>query len=322
MKIVAEISASHDGSIDKAIRLIEEAAFSGADCVKFQTFEPDLLVGNPQYTIDSGPWSGFKLIDLYKKSHTPKEWHSDLFEYARDLHIEPFSTPFHESDVDFLETLDCSMYKISSFEIINTGLIRYAANTGKPLVISTGMASWEEIETAVLSAVSGGCVDLTLLHCISQYPTDLEKVNLKSMVELGSISGKIGISDHSMSLLVPIAATSLGASMIEKHISLNRNGLDKFALLPNQFKEMVEEVSKTRLLLGQAQFGCKPGEEASYKLRPSLYWNDSIPKGTTIEERHLKIGRPSEGAPIFLKNQIIGKSLKDNVKKGSPVVPD
>lgn len=319
MKIVAEISASHDGQLNKALKLIEEAAFARADCVKFQTFEPELLVGNPHYTIDSGPWAGFKLIDLYRKAHTPKEWHRELFKHAKDLHLEAFSTPFHQSDVDFLEALDCPMYKIASFEIINTDLIEYAASTGKPLILSTGMASWKEILDGMFAAAGAGCDDLTLLHCVSQYPTDLEKVNLKSMEALKELSHQVGISDHSLNPLVPAIATSMGACMIEKHIALDREGLDKFALLPGQFKEMVDNVRTTETILGTRQFGIKYYEDDSYKLRPSLYWAENLPGGTIVEAHHLKVARPSEGAPPFYRHQLIGTKLKKRVKCGEPV---
>lgn len=320
MKIVAELSASHDGSLRKALRLIEEAAFCGADALKIQTFEPELLVGNPHYTIDSGPWAGSTLIDLYRKAHTPKAWHKELFQHAKDLHLEAFSTPFHQSDVDFLETLDCPMYKIASFEIINTDLIEYAASTGKPLILSTGMASWEEILDACRAVLVGGGGDLTLLHCVSQYPTDLEKVNLKSMDRLKELTDQVGISDHSQSALVPIAATARGACLIEKHLCLDRDGLDKFALLPHQFREMVEQVRLTEALIGREQFGVKAHEQDSLKLRPSLYWAQDLPEGTTIEEHHLKVARPAEGASPFYRYQLVGKRLNYNVRAGTPVV--
>lgn len=320
MRITAEISASHDGSMEKALKLVEEAAFAGADYVKFQTFEPDLLVGNDKYVIKSGPWEGRKLIDLYKEAHTPKEWHKDLFEHARDLHLEPFSTPFHQSDVDFLETLNCPIYKIASFEIINTDLVKYAASTGKPIILSTGMASYDEVLNAMLAIHQGGGSEVTLLHCISQYPTDMEKVNLNSLETLAELSD-YGVSDHSQSPLVAVAATVMGASMVEKHICMDREGVDKFASLPHQFRDMVEQVRTTEALLGKDVFkSIRQGEKESQQLRPSLYWSQDVPRGTVIKEHHLKVARPSEGAPPFYKYQIVGTKTKYNVKKGTPVV--
>jgi len=318
--IIAEISASHDGKLDKALDLVATAAEAGADAIKLQTFEPEQLASNRNYVIQSGPWKGQKLYELYKKAHTPKKWHKELFDLARELEIEAFSTPFHQTDVDFLETLNCPRYKISSFDIINSDLIKYVAQTGKPIIISVGMATYNEIWLAYsFSQINGPC-DLTLLHCISAYPTELESVNLKSMQALEEFTPKIGISDHSQYLMVPVLATAMGASVIEKHIALDRSGLDGgFALLPGEFELMVKDVRQTELILGNVKYGPSEAENSSFELRPSLYYASDLKSGTILKKEHFYIARPNLGEHPRMRNELIGSTLKYNVSKGDPV---
>jgi len=315
LKIVAEISASHNESLDKALKLIDAAKKAGADAVKFQTFDPELIAVSG-YVIKQGPWKGYELQDLYRKAHTPKEWHRDLFDYAEEQGITAFSTPFHQSDVSFLETIDCPIYKISSFDIINIPLIEYVCSTGKPVIMSTGMATLDEITAAVTA--SNECQDLTLLHCISSYPADEFYIDTMTDMQEYFVC-KVGISDHTKSNIAAIAATALGADVIEKHICLDHEGLDGgFALLPDEFKSMCDAVRATEAIKG-VKYGPKPSEVDSYMLRPSLHYSKDLPHRSIIEEHHLSLSRPNDGAPPFYSHQIIGQKLTKSVKKGENV---
>lgn len=316
MLIVAEISGSHDGSFEKAMQLVKVAAESGANAVKFQTYEPELLSTNVQ--IQHGPWAGMYTHKLYRKAHTPKAWHRELFEYARDLGITPFSTPFHPKDVEFLESIGCSLYKISSFDIINHDLLSVVSGTEKPIIISTGMATEREIGDC-LDVTSG--VYLTLLHCVSAYPANSENFNLATMTDLKNYGVDVGVSDHTVTHQVPVIATYMGASVIEKHICLDRDGVDgKFALLPDQFKTMVLAVRQAEKRIGTPIYGIKPGEESSYALRPSMHFAKDIPSGTIIRKDHIKICRPNDGLHPRLMYDFIGRKLVKSVKEDDPIV--
>ena len=248
MFIVAEISGSHAGSLLTALSLVEAAAEAGADAVKFQCYEPEQMA--IPYTIKSGLWEGRDLVDLYQDAHTPKEWFPKLYAEAEKYSLVAFSSPFHADDVKFLESIGNPIYKISSFEITDLELIKCAASTGKPMFISTGSASDSEIARASIH-----CDNLTLLHCVSEYPTRLEDVNLATMLELYKYSD-FGISDHSPGSIVPIAATILGAKVIEKHICFDGIGTDSgFALNPGAFKSMVNDVRAASKVLGKVKFG-------------------------------------------------------------------
>lgn len=316
MLIVAEISGSHDGSFDKAMELVKASADAGANAVKLQTFEPERLSTNIK--IKSGPWKGYYTHDLYRKAHTPKEWHKDLFDYARELGLVPFSTPFHPRDVEFLESIGCSLYKISSFDIINHDLLSVAADTERPMIVSTGMA--EEYEIAeMLDIVSG--VYLTLLHCVSAYPANSDNFNLSTMVDLAKYGTDIGVSDHTKNHQVPVIATYMGASVIEKHICLDREGVDgKFALLPDQFSTMVHAVRQAERRIGVPTYGVRPGEEASFELRPSLHFTKDLPLGTIIRKDHIKICRPNDGAHPSMASSFIGRKLIKAVREDDPIV--
>ena len=267
--IVAEISANHLGSLERALRLIEEAKLAGADAVKFQTYQPQTLAPDPEYVISSGPWAGSKARDLYCQAQTPRRWHQTLFAYARAVGIEPFSTPFSPDDVDFLEEFDCPRYKIASFELVDHELIRYAAKTGKPLIMSTGMASLNEIDDALLAAMNGGCEDLTLLKCTSGYPAPVSEANLICL-KRWPWGCKFGISDHTLGIAVPVAATALGAVMIEKHITMSRadGGPDAaFSLEPHEFAQMVQACRDAAEAIGEVRYGPTESEKPQLAFR-------------------------------------------------------
>ena len=271
MFLVAEIGAGHAGSLQRALLLVDQAAKAGVDAVKFQTFSPDQMAVH--YKIQSGAWKGRDLVELYREAHTPKAWHPVLFQRARELSLVAFSSPFHADDVDFLETLDCPIYKIASPELVDLELISLVAQTGKPIIMSTGGASRDEIKQAVKIA-SRHCDDITLLHCVSQYPAAIEDTNLATMLELSKYSCKVGLSDHSKDSLVAIMAATLGATCIEKHICIDGIGLDSgFAMNFEALSCLTRDLKAVGNAMGKVKFG-----QAS-EWRRSLYYARDIAKG-------------------------------------------
>ncbi len=314
--IVAELSANHNGSLDRAIQTIDAAAYAGADAVKFQTFTPEKMA-IPGHVIESGQWAGRELIDLYREAHTPMEWHERLFKHTKSLGMVPFSSPFDSNAVDFLETLNCPIYKIASFEIIDLPLIAKAAQTGKRLIISTGMAEQHEIRAAVNTARGNGCTDITLLHCTSEYPASPEQMNLATLAGLYRFGCAIGLSDHSLGSGVAIAATALGAQVIEKHFTLSRSdgGLDSaFSMEPDEFREMVDGCRIAAKSIGKVKFG-----QGDKSLRRSLYYSQDIKKGTVITENHIKTARPALGLSPLLIHRVLNKPIEKDVKENDPV---
>lgn len=271
VKIVAEISASHNGSLKRALAIVEAAARAGADAVKLQTFTPEQMAW-PGTEITEGPWAGRNALDLYRQAHTPREWHKPLFARTRELGMMPFSSVFHRDDVDFLETLGCPMYKIASFEITDINLIHYAAATQKPIVISTGMASEVEITAAVAAAKSVlSRREITLLKCTSAYPAPLADLNLHTIPDMQDRYGvQVGFSDHTRGWIASVVATALGATMIEKHLTLDRfdDGLDNaFADDPREFSLLVRDCRRAFEALGEVRYGATPAEDAQLALR-------------------------------------------------------
>jgi len=274
--IIAEVSANHLGDIRRALWLINHAMEAGADAVKFQTFTPEQMV-DADKIIEAGPWAGRKAIELYREAHTPREWHERLFKHARELGITPMSSVFHPDDVDFLETLDCPIYKISSFELTDTTLITRAAKTGKPLIMSTGMATEEQIAAGLGAALHATRhmphqPNHTLLKCTSAYPAHAADANLLTMQDMADrwkyVS--VGISDHTIGIGVAVAATALGATVIEKHLTIRRadGGPDAaFSMEPDQFAQMVLECHHAAAAIGEVRYGPTPGEAASMLLR-------------------------------------------------------
>jgi pseudaminic acid synthase len=322
--IIAEISANHNGSLPRAFQTITMAKKCGAHAVKLQTYEADTMTidcDQTDFLVRGGPWDGYKLYDLYKWAETPYKWHQALFAHARELGISIFSTPFDESAVDLLESLNAPAFKIASFEILDLPLIRYAAKTGKPMIISTGMASEDEIGDALEAAREGGCSDLAVLHCISSYPTPVEQINLSRIPALAKQFGVVvGLSDHTIGTTASIAATALGASIIEKHFTLSRadEGPDShFSLEPGELTQLSNDSNDAWAALGDSGPQRPQSEEASQVFRRSLYFVKDLPSGHIVQAGDIRRIRPGMGlAPKYLQ-QLIGKQLKIPVRRGT-----
>ncbi len=333
--IIAEMSGNHNQDIERALSLIEAAKEAGADAVKLQTYTADTITldhDGPEFLVDLPLWKGRKLYDLYEEAHTPWDWHPALFEKARELDIVLFSSPFDETAVDMLESLGAPIYKIASFELVDLPLIRYVAQTGKPVIMSTGMATLEEIKEAVNAALTAGCTDLTLLHCISEYPAPVEQCNLMTMVGLGKIfpDVKIGLSDHTMGTDVSELAVSLGACVIEKHFTLRRadGGVDSaFSLEPQELKELCERTKNCRDFEGTDFYhkACgtvnftKEDQAAGRKYRPSIYVSSPIKAGEIFTRENIRTVRPANGLAPKYWDEIIGKEANQDLSFGTPL---
>ncbi|MBE1427345.1 N-acetylneuraminate synthase [Desulfomicrobium macestii] len=322
--IIAELSANHNGSLERALQTIEAAHRCGADAIKLQTYTADTLTIDcdaPDFLIKGGLWDGFKLYDLYKWAETPYEWHQEIFNHARKLGITIFSTPFDETAVDLLEDLGTPAYKIASFEIVDLPLISYAASTGKPMIISTGMASEEEIEEAITTAHEAGCKDVILLHCISSYPAPIEQANLRQIPELTRRFGVIsGLSDHTMGTTAAVTAVALGACVIEKHFTLNRQdkGPDsEFSLEPHEMERLCVDAKDAWSALGEVGYKRKEAEEESMIFRRSVYFVNDLPAGAVISRDDIRRIRPGMGlAPKFF-DHLIGRKTNTQIQKGT-----
>lgn len=312
--IIAEMSANHNGSLETAYGIVEAAAYAGANAIKLQTYDPARMA-IPGYTIKTGAWKGYDLRTLYSEAKTPYAWHEELFKKAIELGLIPMSSPFSHVDVEFLEGIGCPLYKIASFEIIDLELIRVVARTGKPMIMSTGMASLQEIEIAVATAEEAGCDDITLLHCVSEYPTPIESVNLRTMKDMEGFGWKVGLSDHTTSTAVAVAAVAMGAEVIEKHLRLGNIGLDSdFSLNPTDFKHMVDDCRTAALAMGRVTY-----QGGDTELRRSLYYSHDIQSGTIIAGSDIKTSRPALGLNPIDINDVIGKTLPVDVKANDPV---
>lgn len=325
--IVAEISANHLGDIDRALALVESAAWAGADAVKIQTYRPDSITidyDGDEFIIDAGPWKGMKLYDLYQQAATPLSWHARIFERAKDLGILCFSSPFSIEDVDFLQQFDPPYYKIASFEITDVNLIAAAAATGKPIIISTGMADFDDINDAVTAAHFAE--DITLLHCVSMYPTPTEFSDLNRMIWIKNQFGKkIGLSDHSLSIEVPVAAIAIGATVIEKHLTLSRSdgGPDaSFSLEPWEFKKLVEAVKEIKTSMSfeiESMPRLKGNSDPHFNLRRSLYVVKDIAKGEKFSNENVRSIRPGYGLPPKYLGAVLGKYAAVEIQRGTPM---
>jgi len=327
--IVAELSANHNGSLDKALAAIEMIAHSGADAVKLQTYTPDTMTINsdaPDFCITEGLWQGYTLYDLYQQAQTPFEWHAPLFQKAKELGISIFSTPFDESAVELLESLDAPAYKIASFEATDISLIQRVAQTGKPLIISTGMANLAEITEAVAAAKDNGCQELVLLHCISSYPAPVEQANLATIADLAKRFNCVaGLSDHSLGTAVAVASIPLGACMIEKHVTLDRNdkGPDsEFSLEPAELVTLCQDTYTAWQAIGVAGYERKPAEALSAKFRRSLYFVKPLQAGATIAPSDIRRIRPGYGLAPKYFTEIIGKKVTQDIAGGTAVTWD
>ena len=327
--IIAEISANHNGSIERAKKTIEEAKKCKVDAVKMQTYTADTMTiecTNQDFRIDGGLWNGYYLYDLYKEAETPYEWHKELFEYAEKIGITLFSTPFDETAVDLLENINTPAYKIASFEITDLPLIKRVAKTDKPLLMSTGMASMAEIGEAVECAKSSGCESLLLFHCISAYPTPIEQANLLAIRQLrDQFKCEVGLSDHSIGITAPITAVAIGASAIEKHFTINKKEKSpdsEFSIEPEEMKFMVEATYKTWKSLGNGEIKTEQCETQNLQFRRSIYFTKNHKKGEVINADSVKIIRPGYGMAPKTIESIIGKKTKIAVKIGDRVTED
>ncbi|RAU22887.1 pseudaminic acid synthase [Paramagnetospirillum kuznetsovii] len=324
--VVAEMSGNHNGDINRAFALLDAAKASGADAVKLQTYTADTITidhDGPDFVIQGGLWDGRKLHDLYAEAHTPWAWHKPLFERARALGITIFSSPFDATAVDLLESLDAPAYKVASFEMMDLPLVRRIAATGKPMIISTGLATLEEIREAVAAARDGGCRDLILLHCVSGYPTAPEDANLRTIAHLAeSLGVQAGLSDHTMGIAVSVASVALGASFIEKHFTLKRadGGPDAaFSLEPDELKALVEGCRTAWAALGRVSYDLKPSESGNLQFRRSLYVTADMAAGETFSAANLRSIRPGFGlAPKHLP-EIMGRRATRPLSRGTPL---
>ncbi|MCW7490400.1 pseudaminic acid synthase [Leptospira meyeri] len=324
--IIAELSANHNGKIERALETIRCAKEAGADAIKIQTYTADTMTidcDKEDFQIHGGLWDGYKLYDLYKWAETPFEWHKEIFDYAEKIGITLFSTPFDETAVDLLEDLNAPAYKVASFEATDLPLIRYIASTKKPMIMSTGMANYLEILEMVDAARSGGCKDLILLHCISSYPAPIDQSNLLTIPDMREKFGvQIGLSDHTLTNTASITSVALGATVIEKHFIIDRSekGPDsEFSITPDELKSLCKDTKDAWLALGVAGYDRKPAEEANVKFRRSIYFVEDLKAGQVIEKHHIRRIRPGFGLPPKFEREVIGKKVVSDIERGTPV---
>ncbi len=324
--IVAEMSANHNGDIHRAYKILEMAKNAGADAVKLQTYTAETLTIDcdlPDFQLTEGLWAGNTLYSLYKQAAMPWEWHKPLFEYAKKLSLTLFSTPFDETAVDLLEDLNAPAYKIASFEAIDIPLISYVAQTGKPMIISTGMADLEEITEVVEVARDNGCHELVLLHCVSGYPVPAEQSNLRVIPDLSArFKLPVGLSDHSLGTTVSIASVALGACLIEKHVTLDRQdgGVDSaFSLEPDELTQLCTETRQSWLALGDGCYEARPVEQASMRFRRSIYVVKTIKQGEMFNRDNIRIIRPGFGMKPKDYADVLGRFASRDLQRGEPL---
>ncbi|MCZ3011257.1 pseudaminic acid synthase [Acinetobacter baumannii] len=324
--VIAELSANHNGRLETALKIIEEAKRCGADAIKLQTYSADTITLNSQneeFMIRGGLWDGQSLYELYQKAQMPWEWHKPLFDHARALDITIFSSPFDRTAVDLLEDLNAPAYKIASFEAVDLPLIKYVASTGKPMIISTGMADKEEIGEAIQAAYDGGCKELVVLHCVSGYPAPAEDYNLLTMVDMAkSFNVPVGLSDHTLDNTTAITSVALGACLIEKHFTLDRNGGgpdDSFSLEPKELQQLCQGAKTAWQALGRVDYGRKSSEQGNAQFRRSLYFVRDLKTGDVIDESSIRSVRPGFGLPPKFYDEILGRKVTQDIEKNSPV---
>jgi pseudaminic acid synthase len=329
--IIAEMSGNHNQSLERALAIVDSAAAAGAHALKIQTYTADTMTldcSEGEFFIkDPGcPWQGKSLYTLYQEAHTPWEWHKPIFDRAKQLGMIAFSTPFDETAVDFLESLDVPCYKIASFENTDLPLIRKVAATGKPLIISTGMASLAELDEAVCTARSAGCKQLVLLKCTSTYPASPENTNLRTIPHLRELfSCEAGLSDHTIGIGAAVASIALGATVIEKHFTLARadGGVDaSFSLEPAELRSLAVETERAWQAVGQVSYGSSVAEENSKVFRRSIYACTDIAAGEALSWENIRIIRPGFGLPPKFLDLCLGRQARNAIKKGSPIVWD
>jgi pseudaminic acid synthase len=326
--IIAEMSGNHNQSLERALQIVDAAANAGAHAIKLQTYTADTMTMKGAYTIhdESSLWNGRELYDLYQEAYTPWEWHEPIFAHARKKGLIPFSTPFDETAVDFLESLGVDLYKIASFENTDWPLLKKVAATGKPVIMSTGVSNLSDIDESVRVLREAGCKELVLLKCTSTYPSSPENTNINTIPHLAQLFNcMVGLSDHTMGIGAAVASVALGARVIEKHFTLSRadGGVDSaFSLEPHELKSLVVESERAFLSLGNIQYGIQKAETKSQLYKRSLYLAKDIQQGDTFTRDHIKIIRPGLGlAPKHL-DRVIGKKAMQNIKAGTPLTND
>lgn len=314
---IAELSSNHGGKLENALQFVDIMKDCGANAIKLQTYTPDTITVPKTITLKDTLWKDYNLYDLYKKSYTPWEWHKEIKERVESYGMDFLSTPFDCSAVDFLESLGVTQYKIASFDITDYFLLERIGSTKKPVIMSTGMATKEEILTAIRILKQNGCSKICILHCVSSYPCPYEDIHLNRLLDLRQY-GEVGLSDHSKDIFIPIAGTVMGISVIEKHVKLNDeiDSPDKaFSLFPHEFKRMVDAVNSVQKAMGKIRYGVQHSEEKMKKFRKGIYLQTSIRKGETITRDHLKLRRPCLSIPSEDVYQIIGKQVIRNMKE-------
>lgn len=326
--IIAEMSGNHNGELDRALAIVDAVARTGAQAVKLQTYTAETMtldINEGDFRIEdpASPWHGYSLYDLYEKAHTPWEWHKAIFERAKQHGMLCFSSPFDATAVDFLEELDAPLYKIASFECVDIPLIRKVASTGKPMIISTGMATPEDIDLAVRTAKEAGAGDVMILKCTSSYPATPENSNLRTIPNMRDAFGvSVGLSDHTLGIGAAVAAVAFGAVAIEKHVTLKREegGVDAdFSLEPHELKALVDETRRAWQALGQVHYGRTGSEEGSKAFRRSLYVCKPLKAGDVLDETNLRAIRPGFGLPPKYYDMLLGKRVNQDVQRGTPM---
>lgn len=326
--VIAEMSGNHNQSLDRALQLVDAAAEAGAHALKLQTYTADTITMKGAHTINDANslWNGKELHDLYKEAYTPWEWHQAIFDRAKEKGMIAFSSPFDETAVDFLESLDVPLYKIASFENTHHPLLVKVAKTGKPVIVSTGVSSIADIDESVRVLKNNGCKDIILLKCTSTYPATPENTNLNTIPHLSQLHNCIvGLSDHTMGIGASVAAVALGARVIEKHFTLRRadGGVDSaFSLEPEELKALVTETERAFLALGKIQYGVQKIEEKSIFFKRSIYVAEDIKAGELFSEKNLRVIRPGDGLAPKYYFQIIGKKATKAYSKGTPLKID
>jgi pseudaminic acid synthase len=329
--VIAEMSGNHNQSLERALTIVDAAAKAGAHALKLQTYTPDTMTiesSDKGFVIDDKKslWNGDSLYGLYQKAYTPWEWHEPIMRHAEKLGMVCFSTPFDETALEFLESLNVQCYKIASFENTDVNLIRKVAATGKPIIMSTGMATIAELDESVQAAREAGCRDLVLLKCTSTYPSTPENTNLLTIPHMRDLFGcQIGLSDHTMGIGASVAATALGATVIEKHFTLRRadGGVDSaFSMEPEEMAALVVETERAHLAMGKVQYGCVEQEKNSRRLRRSVYIVRDLQPGDILTRENLRCIRPGLGLPPKYYELLLGRSVKSAIKRGTPAAWD
>jgi N-acetylneuraminate synthase len=324
--VICELSGNHNGSLDRALRMVDAAADTGCDAIKIQTYTADTITmdcDRPEFRIEGGLWDGRSLYELYEEAHTPFEWHGPIFERARARGVTIFSTPFDETAVDLLEDLGAPAYKIASFEAVDLPLIAYAASKGKPLIISTGMANLAEMTAARDTALKAGAAGVALLHCVSSYPASISDANVRTVADMAVRFGcPIGLSDHTPGTAAAVAAVSIGASIVEKHFTLARSdgGPDAaFSLEPDEFSALVRDCKDAWKALGRAHYDVLGSERASLTFRRSLYVTAPVRAGEAFTRANVRSIRPGLGLPPAELEAVLGRVARRDIGRGEPL---